>query len=425
MTLQDLRLAARSLSRSRGFASIAILSFSLAIALNTSMYSLLDALLDPQVDVRQPAQLYHFGFFGNYRRLPSGALEDALRSGIPSFVAVSGARFRLSSTVERGSQALDASVEAVRWNLFDVLGTHAVEGRVFMRDDATAGTPLAIIGDRFAAQLFPDGALPLGATIAVDGHPYTIVGVVRSSALVSELAAELWILPPDAEHSVPASLIRLREGADLSSIKNQLPVIAARLAMAAGDPPNQARLLLNGYAVRQFRVGRFHWALVAAGLAVLLVACGNLANLQLARGMARSSELALRSALGATRADLVALMMYEVALLAAAGLGLGLLLAYWGIQLLQATIPHAISDILVAPTVHARMLVAAVAATIVCLLIVGLWPAWRIARVDPNLMLKSRAGTGAHRQHRRKYAAMIVLQIALALPLLCGAMQSA
>jgi putative ABC transport system permease protein len=422
MTLQDLRFAARSLSRSRGFASIAILSFGLAIALNTTMYSLLDALLDPQLDVRHPEQLYHFRFFGNYRRLPSGALEDALRSGIPSFAAVSGSRFRLSSMVERGSQALDASVEAVRWNLFDVLGTRALEGRVFTRDDATAGFPLAIIGDRFAAQLFPDGALPLGATIAVDGHPYTIVGVVRSSTVVSELGADVWILPPDAERSVPATLIRLRDGADSSSIKNQLPVIAARLAMAAGDPPDQARLLLNGYAVRQFRVGKFHWALVAAALAVLLVACGNLANLQLARGMARSPELALRSALGATRADLVALMMHEVTLLATVGLGFGLLLAYWGIHLLQATIPSAISDFLVAPTVHARMLGVAIAATVVCLVIVGLWPAWRVARVDPNLMLKSRAGTGAHRQHRRKYAAMIVLQIALALPLLCGAM---
>ena len=72
MTVQDLRFAARSLSRSRGFASIAILSFALAIALNTTMYSLLDALLDPQVDARQPDQLFHFKFFGNYRRLPSG-----------------------------------------------------------------------------------------------------------------------------------------------------------------------------------------------------------------------------------------------------------------------------------------------------------------------------------------------------------------
>lgn len=423
MTSQNLRLAVRSLARSRGFTVIAILSFALAIALNTTMYSLLDALIDPQVDVRQPEQLYHFRFFGDvHHRLQRGALEDALRSGVPSFAAISGSRFASSSTVERGQQALDASVRAVRWNLFEVLGTPAVEGRVFTRADGAARTPLAIVSSQFAAQLFPDGALPIGATIAVDGRPYNIVGVVRSSAVVGELNCDVWTLPADAERSVPVSLIRLRDHADSNTITLQLPVIAARLAVAAGDKPNEARLLLNGYAVRQFRVGRFHWALVAGAIAVLLVACGNLANLQLARGLGRSSELALRSALGATRADLVALMMSEIVLLATIGLTLGLTLSYWGIHLLQATIPSAMSNLLVAPTVHLRMLIVAVAATLVCLIIVGLWPAWRIARVDPNLMLKNRAGTGAHRQHRRKYAAMIVLQIALALPLLCGAM---
>ena len=423
ITVQNLRVAGRTLSKSRGFAAIATISFALAIALNTTMYSLLDALIDPRVDVRHPEQLYHFRFFGDvHHRLPRGALEAALRSGVPSFVGVSGTRFASTSTIEHGQQALDATVRAVRWNLFDLLGTRPIEGRVFSRDDEASNVSPAVVSEGMAAQLFPDGALPLGAIISVDGHPYTIVGVARSSVVVGELNADVWILPPDAERAVPVSLIRLRDGTDSMTVKNQLPVIASRLAVAAGDGPSEARLLVNGYAVRQFRVGRFHWALVAAALAVLLVACGNLANLQLARGLARGSELALRSALGATRTGLIALMMHEVLLLATAGLALGLLLAWWGIALLHANIPSAISDYLVAPTIHAGMLAVAVVATLVCLVIVGLWPAWRVARVDPAAMLKSRAGTGAHRHHRRKYAAMIVLQIALALPLLCGAM---
>jgi putative ABC transport system permease protein len=423
MSTGDLRLAARALSRSRGFAVTAVLSFALAIALNTTIYSLLAALIDPQIDVRKPEQLYSLRFFGDYHhRLPRGALESALTSGVPGLTGISGTRIAgKAATVEHGQQEFDARVLNVRVNLFAVLGTRALEGRLFTEADAAAGAPVAIVSDGLVARLFPDGALPINATIAVDGQPYTVIGVVRRSTVLSELSADAWLLPSGADRTVPVNLIRLADGVDPKSVGSQLEVIAARLAVAAGDKPSEARLRIVGGATRQFRVGKFHWALAAGALAVLLVACSNLANLQLARGLARSSEMALRSALGATRGDLVALVMYEVALLAAGGLVLGLVLAYWGTRLIRATIPSTIAGYLVAPNVHWEMLGVAVAATLVCLVIVGLWPAWRIARADPSAMIQSRAGTGAHRHHRRRYAAMIVVQIALALPLLCGA----
>ena len=407
------------------FATIAILSFALAIALNTTMYSLLDALIDPRVDVPQPEQLRRMQLFGDAaRRLRPGAIDDALR-GVPGIVGATGSRFVTTggeATVEHGPLAVDVTIREVRANFFTVLAVRPSEGRVFSEADRRAAAPLAVVSDRLVARLFPDGRLPVGATVYVEGRPYTVVGVVPLSPIISELSVDAWLFNPETERAVYLGLIRLSGGADSAVAASALPVVAARLAIASGGKASEATFRLRGTVVRQFRVGRFHWALAAAALAVLLVACGNLANLQLARGLSRSSELAIRSALGATRRDLVSLMLNEVLLLAAAGLCLGLVLAFWGIRLLHAAIPPAMADFLIAPSVHWPMLGVAVGATLVCLAIVGLWPAWRMAGVDPNALLKSRAGTGAHRHHRRRYAGLIVIQLSLALPLLCGMM---
>jgi putative ABC transport system permease protein len=430
--MSQLSIAARTLGRSRGFSAIAVLSLGLAIALNVVIYSLLVALIDPVVDVRQPDQLHRFRYFGDvHHRLPAGAVEDALRSGVTAFDGVTGVRslaIGRESTIEAHGVVRNVVPLVARPNVFQVLGTRPLAGRTFLPSDSASGAAVAVITDRIAQALAVGGRAPVGDLVTVDGMRYTVIGVVPRLTVFPGLDTDVWILPgggatrANEARPVPLTLIRLRDGASPALVQNQLDLLARRLAFAAGESPRDTRFYLTAdKAERQFHLGYFHWALINAVVAVLLVACGNLANLQLARGLARGPELALRSALGATRRDLVMTLVLENALLAGGGLVLGLVLSVWGIDLVRSTIPHAIASFLVEPHVSWGMFVAALAAAMASLVVIGLLPALRIARVDANSLLKSRAGTGAHGAHRRRYAILVAIQLGLSLPILCSA----
>ncbi len=430
--MPPLRIAARTLARRRGFSAIAILSLGLAIALNVVIYSLLVALIDPPVDVRQPEQLHAFRFYGDiHHRLPAGAVESALSSGVTSFEGVTGYRSLVvgrESTIEYGGVERTVLPLVVRTNLFQVLGTHAVAGRTFLPSDSAAGAEATVLSDRLARRLFGDERSAVGRQVTVDGTRYVVIGVVPRVTVFPGLDTDVWLIPDVGvghgalSKPVPLKLIRLRDGASPALVQHQLDLLAARLAAAAEESPRDTRMsFTQDKAERQLHLGGFHWALVAAVLAVLFVACGNLANLQLARGLARGSELAVRTALGATRADLIATLVLENSLLAVGGLVIGLVASVWGVTLVRATIPTEIAGYLVQPRVSWGMFVAALVAALLALVLVGLLPALRISRVDANVLLKSRAGTGANRKHRRSYSALLVVQLALALPLLCGA----
>ena len=418
--LGNIRLALRTLARNPAFATIAVLSLGVAIALNTTVYALIDAMVAPQLDVRQPEQVFFIKLYGDGHRLTPRALDGAFRVGLHGYEGVTGYR-RLGNhvTVEHGLRAHDASVVVVRPDFFAVAGIRPMAGRVF--GPADEGSPIAVISDRLAAQLFPTGESPLGETIDVDGRRQTIVGVVRWEPRFYVANYDLWILPADSRTPLWPTLIRLRPGIAHSVVKTELNLISERLAISVGQPPGSMAILLGVTPVRPFNTGPFHLALVASAIAILLVACANLANLQLARGLGRGSELALRSALGATRRRLTVTLMWENAVLAAGGLAVGLILAAWSARALRALVPSQVANYVVAPRPSWGFVPVATLASVVALLAAGLWPAWRVAGVNPNELLRNRAGTGTHRYHRRLYAALIVVQIALALPLLSGA----
>src|SRR5262249_16936302 len=152
----------------------------------------------------------------------------------------------------------------------------------------------------------------------------------------------------------PLNMIRLRE-ANSPQFGAAVVGMSQRIAALVGEQQRDNRLQVNGMAAGGFNVlallrfSGFHKALVLAVLALLLSACANLANLQLARGIARSRELATRAALGASRRDLVAHLLLESALLALAGIVFGLMLAFWGMHLLRASIPESIGSYIVEP----------------------------------------------------------------------------
>jgi predicted permease len=426
LATQDVRLAVRMLAKHPGFTSIAVLSLALAIALNTTMYGVLDALIFPRLAMHEAARLHTVVFYGDYRgRLPPGAVGDALRSGLHNYEGISGSRsfgFALSSMIEHGGRAHEGRVLAVRPDYFTVLGVRPRQGRTLGAADANPGVASAVISERMAEQLFAKSETPIGGSIVIDGQWFGVVGVMPRGADFCHSCIDAWVVPPsDQIRSIPLNLMRVRPNASLRGLEAELAVLSSRLASAAGVGPGETRFDFRPSLHGQFEFRRFHYAIAAAVLAVLLVVCFNLANMQLARGIGRTRELAMRVALGASRGVLVRQLVIESGLVALGGLAVGLLMTAWGSGLVAASLPKEIGGYVVEPSLSWRVLAFAVVMGMACLVIVGVIPAIRVTRVNLNELLKSGAGTGAHKRNQRQYGPLVIAQIGLALALLSGA----
>ncbi|MEX2151732.1 MAG: FtsX-like permease family protein, partial [Gemmatimonadaceae bacterium] len=386
-----LRIALRTLTRHRGFTAVAVLSIAVAIALNTTMYSALERLVDPRINARQPDHIYSFRYFGDHKnQLHPTAIEEALVAGMKGVEALSGYdRMRFVNLVtgfssplaEAGSRYMRVDPIVVRANFFEFLGTPATAGRTFLARDE--GTTNVVISNRLATKLFGDES-PIGRSLKLHGQDFVVVGMVNRTQSFAPLSYDLWVLSPSKAPAVPITLIRFREKIDRFAINDQLDLVARRLAVAAAEPVGSTAFRGQEFVLRDRPLNNFHWSLIAAVAAVLLVACANLANLQLARGLARTRELALRSAVGASRRQLISHLVTETGIIAVAGLALGVVLTLWGIHLVRATIPPEMDSYVIEPQTSWRMFVFAAVAALVCLFLVGLLPAVRISRVDPN-----------------------------------------
>jgi predicted permease len=418
---RDVRIATRTLLRHPTFAITATLALSLAIAVNTTMFSVLDAMMNPKIGARNPEQLYALRYFGDRgRRLDPVAIDRVLASGGRTYDAYTGFAFTgRGGAVERGAAIRATTAWTIRPNFFAVMGIAPLEGTLAPPADPAAAARLIVISDKLRADMFRDDESPLGQTLDVDGETFTIQGVAARFHGVSGLGVNIWMFPAVGKH-VGINMIRLKAGVSREQAEREFAVLAAQLAAAAGESTKETRFAL-GHIGRQFEIKRFHFALIGAGLAVLLVACTNLANLQLARGIGRASELAVRCALGASRRQVVTQLIIESSVLAAAALVLAVLFAIAGNALVRATIPPNIGVYFVAPASSWRMVMFAGGAAVLSLVLVGLIPAVRVSRVDLNSLIKSRAGTGAHRTNRRTYGALVITQIALTFPLVCAA----
>ena len=424
LSTEDVRRSVRTLLRDPGFATVAILSLAIAIALNTTMYSTLDALLNPKVAIRDVDRLYRFGYYGDFRRQISDATKNSIvLSAGDSFEALTGAWVRFSpALIESPHTHRNGFVVSVAPNYFSMLGVRPIAGRIFTDADVGASTPPVIIAERLARRLYPDKSA-IGERVEIQGISHVVIGVLDRASDFPQSSVLAWTLPPSDVPlaSLRLTIARLRDGVSIEQVEKQLNVASARIAILAGESVRDNRVAVRSLYRRQFRLGQLHIALISAVIAVLLVSCANLANLQLARGIARSRELATRAALGASRRDIIKHLVMESALLAAAGLAVGLVLTFWAMHMMRATIPDSIGDYIVEPQTSWRLFAFAAFATVVCLLLVGLAPAIRVSRLDLNELMKRGAGTGSTRAARRQYGLLIVTEIGFALVLLCGA----
>ena len=298
----NVRLAARTLRREPTFLVTAVLSLSVAIALNTTMYSMFDAMFNPQVAGRNAERMFTVRYFGDVRHtLGPDSIGAALATGARTYDAVTGFRFTTTDVgIVRGERSRETSPSYVRPDFFDVLGVRLEEGRIAV---AGAGEQQSIvISDRLRGELFPDTRQVIGRTLVLDGRASTVVAVARRYAGFSVLDVDVWVIASRANgETVPTNLLRARDGMTRADVEGELATVSARLATAAGELPRDTRFVIRS-VVRGAYVMSLHWALAGGVVAVLLVACANLGNLQFARGLNRGREIAVRSAVGARKA---------------------------------------------------------------------------------------------------------------------------
>jgi len=422
----DLRHAARTLARRPGFAVVAVVTLGLGIGANTALFSVVDAALLRPLPFADASRLV-------YVRETQPELDDAPASvadfldwarDAKSFSAVGASRFQWLTLTGRGApERLQGS--AVSASLLSLLGVAPEEGRLFSPSDETAGADRTVIlAERVWRRL---GRPRVGELLRLNGEPRTVAGVLPATFDYPQ-QTDLWIplaLSPEeranrATHGIQV-VGRLAPGATLARAQSEMDAIEARLAKshAETNEGHGVRLVL----LRDELFGRLRGTLVVllgAVAFVLLLACANLANLLLARNATRAREMAVRAALGAHRGRLVRQLLTESGLLAAAGAVLAVVVAEWGIDLLEAWRPWQLGAGSEA-RLDGRVLLFTAGAAFATSLLFGLVPALSLSgsRLTHALASSGRTTSGPGRGRAR--AVLAVAQVAIALGLLIGA----
>jgi len=447
--MQDLRFALRQLLKNPGFTAVAVLSLTLGIAANTTIFSFVNALLLRPAPVEEPDTLWQVwkfrrsqssepGSYGNWSRV---ALAH-LRANTQSCAAFAGCNLEPTLT-SWNRQGVGESVQSlmVSGNFFDVCGIRPALGRFFLPDeDQTAGThPVVVVSHGFWRNRLEADPQAVGRTLTINGGTLTVIGVApeRFTGVMAGVAPDLWVpfmMAPSVLHrdgwlTEPHSesvigLGRLRPGVTATQAAAELSVLTRQYEeQMSGDFTRGYEAALTPSLLvpvpRRGYVRAFTGILMGAVLLVLLIACANAANLQLARAVTRRQEMAVRAAMGAARGRLIRLLLTESVLLAAAGGGLGLLLALWlaGVvgRLIPSNLPFRLSV-----EFDWRVLAFTASVSVLTGILFGLVPAFRGTRLDLAATLKSESRGLAARRSRFANA-LIAGQMALCLVLLLAA----
>ena len=447
----DVTFGARLLRRNPLFAFTAIVSLGLGIGATTTIFSLVNALLLRHVDVVEPRQLVELGRttqFGRGTAFSYPAYER-LRDENSVFTGV----LALSKSTVAG-QASSGATPAGRFvsgNFFEVLGLTPHAGRLLSAGDDRADAPptVAVISHRFWQREFGGRFEALGQTVRIDPVSFTIVGIAparfddlvvgRPADFFIPMASEPLVRRNSVLRSPPSSWIgvigRLKPQVTSAAAHANLEPIFTRfmtdLSAAVKDGEARQRLRAQRVFVQSASSGvsdlrrdfsRPLLLLMAAVSLVLVIACLNVVNLLLARGVARGREIALGLAIGASRGRVSRQLLTESALLGVAGAALGLIVAAWGAPLILLLVTQEGAPIDLDVTPDARVLLFTATAGIAAALLAGVVPALRTARADitPSFSAGPRA-LSTSRQSTRWGHALVAGQVALSLLLVAGA----
>ena len=419
--LHDLRFAVRTLRRAPGFTASAILTLALGIGATAIMFSWMLVIVtaaNPAPDMDRLAAVWSYNRTqGEPKNVvsPHDFVEWRRRQrSFEKFSAFRSGAVNLSGT----DQPVRASALFVTADFFDVLNRTPVLGRRFRAEEELPGTPpVVVLSDRFWRERFDGRADVLGRTVSIDGRNATIVGVLPHDDFSEQILLPLTIDPASSAHSERALFVftRLRPGVSLEQARADMTAIGNQLERELPDTHRgwgvHTTALSEEFIGPQARL--VFGLLIAAAGAVLLIGCANIANLLLARGLARSREFAIRTALGASRLRLIRQMLAESLVLALGGGIAGLLVAHWGTALLRASFDAGAAH-MERVAVSGAVLAFAAAATLISTLIFGLLPAWHSARpaVNENLREGSRSSGGIRTARMR--ASLVAAEVALA-----------
>jgi putative ABC transport system permease protein len=426
--IKDIRFGIRSLLKRRGFTSIAVLTLALGIGACTAIFSVVDGVLLrslPYPEAERIVQLREVN--------PGGVLIPFAE---PNFLDVRARTRTLEAvaeysgeltTVTGGSEPVRTLALAVSGDFFHVLGTKPILGRTFVPEESKpGGAPVAVVSYGFWQRLLGGKSDLAGTPLRLMDQNVTVVGVMPAGFAFPQ-KAEVWIprelSPPEISRSAHnwRVVARLRPGITAEQAKTEVSAIANQLKQEYGkeiDAVNFTVVPQQEYMVGQVR-SALMMILVAVGF-LLTVACANVANLLLAQVTARQREFAVRSALGATRVRLARQFITENLLLALTAGALGVLISFWGVDLLlglnQQSLPR-MNEI----GVNARAVVFTLGLSLLIAVVLGVVPLLRFSTRDLETNLRE-AGSGARGYAGRHLRSLLVVaQMALTLILLVGA----
>jgi len=456
--VQDIRYALRGLRKSPAFTSVAVLSLALGIGANTAIFTLMNALMLRSLPVRAPGELYRIAPAGQ-----AGILE--------------GSNFRLYETMRDQSQSFSGVLlynpnqwqvglggeaelvygQCVTGSYYSLLGVQAVAGRTLTEeDDRTAGgNPVAVLSHSYWERRFGRDPGVLGRTITINQAPFTVVGVTPPEFFGLEMGRSMDITVPMSMHPQVGSGMSLKTGRGFTGAF--IPIARLKGGVSPEQATAEANVLFERFLTtwmpgisvtsRRDRLQRCELIPARNGLMklrtqfsrplqvlmgmvglVLIIACANVANLLLVRARARQREIALRLAIGASRARVVRQLVTESILLATMGGALGLALALLGAPVLIGFLPQDSVPLVLSLTPDIRVLGFTAVTSLLTGVLFGLMPAWRVTQWDLNSALKAGArqgAAGATLAVRSFGRAMVVCQVALSLVLLAGAVMFA
>jgi putative ABC transport system permease protein len=429
---QDVRYAARSLRKSPGFTLVAAVTLALGVGANTAIFSVVNAVMLRPLPFANPGQLVRIWESNVERGRPTFAVSHPnfldWRAQTKSFQAMA-ATDNIGLTWTSGGEAEVLQGRRVTATFLPTLQVTPILGRnVLDEEDRPGGnTRVLILGHGFWQRAFGSDPGAIGKTMTLNAQPYTIVGVLPTSFRWGETTDALVPLAPDparnrADHRLSV-IARLADGVSLQQATSELEAMAARMDVQYPESN-------KGWGVRL--LGFYDWlvpestrrsllVLLGAVALVLLIACGNVVNLLLARGTGRQRELSIRAAMGATRARIARQLLFESCLIAVLAAGIGVAISFAAVRLLVALGPESVPR-LDELSIDGTVLAFGLGVALTTMIAFGLLPAIQAARQNPQDALRadsrgSTSGTGS----RRIRAALTVAEVALSVALLIGA----
>jgi putative ABC transport system permease protein len=428
---RDVRHAARSLARNPAFTIVAIVTLALGIGANTAIFSIVNGVMLrplPYLDASRLVSVVSLVSGVGATVSPADLMD--WRRDARSFAGLAGSYS--GQTILSGSGDAEQIDQArITANAFDVLGVRPLLGRTFLAGEDVSGAPrVAILSEGFWRRRFNSDSSIVGRSITLDGFPTAVVGVAPTAMQWPE-PVDVYLGTRFTERDLMASsrgarwitvVGRLAPGASLEAARSELDAIAGRIALM--DPDHNGGVRARITPLLESMTGSVReplWLLLGAVALVLLIACANVGGLTLGRVAARDAELALRTALGATRERLMRQLLVESLLLALVGGGIGVALALLGVKALIAIAPAnlpRLDDV----GLDGWVLAFAFVVTTLTGLLFGVAPALKASALDVHKRLRAVGrGSAGRTSAARSRRLLVVAEVTLALVLLAGA----